>query len=85
MGRCAQDLYCCSEVQLGCVQENKSGKVCTSHLCFHNVTICRYGSGIMPQDKVLCSIPGRALGNIQVICSFCVHVVAMGSCQPQQK
>jgi len=36
----------------------------------------------MPQDKFLGSIPGRALGNIRVICSFCPHAVAMSSCQP---
>jgi hypothetical protein len=36
----------------------------------------------MPQDEVLGSIPDRALRNIQVICSFCLHAVAMASSQP---
>ena len=74
-------MYCFSEVELSCVKYNKSWKVCTSHMCFHNFTICKYSWDIMPQD-VLGLIPCRVLGNFQVNCSFCLYSVAMGSSQP---
>jgi len=36
----------------------------------------------MLQDEFPCSIPGRALGSIQVIFPVCPRAVAMGFCQP---
>jgi len=36
----------------------------------------------MPQDEFPGSIRGGALGNIQLICSFCLHAVAMGFSDP---